>query len=35
MNDDPRIDAWLWTARVFKTRGLAAAAVKGGRIVEC
>ncbi|MGH2891832.1 MAG: RNA-binding S4 domain-containing protein [Solirubrobacteraceae bacterium] len=27
-----RIDKWLWTARVFKTRGLAAAAVKGGRV---
>jgi ribosome-associated heat shock protein Hsp15 len=27
-----RIDKWLWTARVFKTRGLAADAVKGGRV---
>jgi ribosome-associated heat shock protein Hsp15 len=27
-----RIDKWLWTARLFKTRGLAAAAVKGGRV---
>jgi ribosome-associated heat shock protein Hsp15 len=27
-----RIDKWLWTARVFKTRGLAATAVKGGRV---
>jgi ribosome-associated heat shock protein Hsp15 len=27
-----RIDRWLWTARLFKTRGLAAAAVSGGRM---
>jgi ribosome-associated heat shock protein Hsp15 len=27
-----RVDKWLWTARVFKTRALAAAAVKGGRV---
>ena len=27
-----RIDKWLWTARLFKTRALAAAAVKGGRV---
>lgn len=27
-----RVDKWLWTARVFKTRGLAAEAVKGGRV---
>ena len=27
-----RIDRWLWTARLFKTRGLAAEAVKGGRV---
>ncbi len=27
-----RIDKWLWTARLFKTRGLAADAVKGGRV---
>jgi ribosome-associated heat shock protein Hsp15 len=27
-----RIDRWLWTARFFKTRGLAAEAVKGGRV---
>lgn len=27
-----RVDKWLWTARLFKTRALAAAAVRGGRV---
>ena len=27
-----RVDRWLWTARLFKTRALAAAAVRGGRV---
>jgi ribosome-associated heat shock protein Hsp15 len=27
-----RIDTWLWTARLFKTRTLAAEAVAGGRV---
>lgn len=27
-----RIDVWLWRARFFKTRGLAAQAVEAGRI---
>jgi ribosome-associated heat shock protein Hsp15 len=27
-----RVDKWLWTARLFKTRALAAGAVTGGRV---
>jgi ribosome-associated heat shock protein Hsp15 len=27
-----RLDRWLWTARLFKTRSLAADAVTGGRV---
>jgi ribosome-associated heat shock protein Hsp15 len=27
-----RLDRWLWAARFFKTRGLAAAAIAGGKV---
>ena len=27
-----RVDKWLWTSRLLKTRALAAEAVKGGRV---
>ena len=30
--DEVRVDKWLWAARFFKTRSLAATAVLGGRV---
>lgn len=30
--DKVRLDSWLWAARFFKTRSLAADAVDGGRV---
>ena len=32
MPDTARLDRWLWAARLFKTRALAAQAVDGGRV---
>jgi len=32
MNAEARLDKWLWSARIYKTRTLAADACKNGRI---
>ena len=32
MENEARIDKWLWAARVFKTRSIAADACKNGRV---
>lgn len=33
MGDTARIDKWLWAARIYKTRSIAADACKNGRIM--
>ena len=32
MNTEARLDKWLWTARIFKTRSIAIDACKNGRV---
>ena len=35
MEEVARIDKWLWAARIFKTRSIAADACKNGRLTIC
>ena len=32
MSEEARIDKWLWAARIFKTRSIAADVIKNGRV---
>ena len=32
--NEARIDKWLWAARIFKTRSIAADAIKNGRVTS-
>lgn len=32
MNNEARIDKWLWAARIFKTRSIAVDAIKNNRV---
>lgn len=32
MDEQVRVDKWLWAVRIFKTRGLASAAIKKGHV---
>ncbi|MBR4147589.1 MAG: RNA-binding S4 domain-containing protein [Bacteroidales bacterium] len=32
MEENVRIDKWLWAARLFKTRAIATDAIKGGKV---
>ena len=33
MKESARIDKWLWAARIYKTRSIAADACKNGRVM--
>ena len=32
-DNEARLDKWLWAARIFKTRSIAADACKNGRVM--